>query len=375
MTTGTWLYPHDLHDLPELAAQLRDAELDTICVAGSYHALLGASPTEAGRTVLSLPRSAVYFRPDPSHWAGAAWRPTVSSAVDELGDALEQGRRLADTAGSSLTAWLVCLHHDDDRQCAGGATDWAVQLVTGERLPGTFCLRASEVRDYTMRLVADASARADAVQLESLHWLAQPHAVHAKVAGAAPRLSQLVLSTCFCKRCKAGAEAAGVDVERLALQLPRRWGLAWDGLAPDEYEDLPGLADYLAVRAQVVTELAAEVAASVSVPIEVVCFGDDQLHGFDVRKLYDAGVAVRALAYGDATRVREVLTSRQVSDVGLSLLPEHAPDRRTALTAVEAARAAGASSVRWYHAGLIGSRRRGWLASLTAAWRGTGGVE
>jgi hypothetical protein len=368
VTTGAWLYPHDLHDVPGLAALVRDAGLDTVCLASSYHSLLAASPANTTRRVVALPSSGVYFRPDAATWAGSALQPQVAATVAEQGDALEHGRRFADTAGASLTAWLVCLHEDGARD----RPDLAVQSVTGDRLPGSLCLRAPEVREYALRLVRDAAARADAVQLESLHWLAQPHAQHAKVDGAAPRLSRLALSVCFCRRCREHAGRHGVDAGMVASELVTRWQAAWDGLEPDEPADVPGLAEYLDLRADAVTSLLADVVAAVDVPVEMVCFGDATLHGVRSGDLVATGADVRVLAYGSAEQLRSILTAYEGGGrhVGLSVLPEHVADLEAAEAAVRAARDTGAESMRLYHLGLAGERRRGWTAQLVDVWRG-----
>lgn len=366
--TGVWLYPWDLRDIDRVGGELNDAGVDTICVAAVYHSLLAIAAVDTARRLIELPSTCAYFPPNPAIWAGRPLHPRQPPLASDIGDVFEVARRVADRAGSTFTAWLVCLH--DDRLVRDRPA-LAVQTATGDTLPGAPCLTAPEVREYVINLVRDAARRADAVQLESAHWLAQPHARHVKVDGAAPRLSRLLLSVCFCHRCGAQAARADIDTNQVAADLVAHWERAWDGLAPDEPDAVPGLAAYLSVRAATVTELIAEAAAAVSVPIEMVQFGDPVLHGVDGSAVAATGVDVRSLVYGSADSVRTQLGRQPAggtAHVGLSILPEHAADVDDAVTSVRAAAGYGARSVRFYHYGLAGRRRREWLPALMDTW-------
>lgn len=371
MSTGAWLYPHDLADLPGLAALVRSAGLDEVCVATSYHSLLAACPANPTRRVVSFPRGGALYRPDHSVWRGAELRPTVSADVADSGDALDRGGRFAGDAGVALCAWLVCLHGDDPGWLP---PHLSIETVTGDRVPGAPCLASSAVQDYALRLVTDAARRADRVQAESLHWLPAPHALHNKVDGAAPRLSRLALSLCFCGTCRNHAAAVGVDGDEVARGLLTAWRDAWDGLAPDDPSTVPGLTGYLRARQALVTDLvaaAADATAAAGSRLELVSFGDPLLTGLDPVDYADIEVDVRALAYGPAARVEEILAALPngaARHVGLSLLPEHVPDEAAARAAVTAAARGGAASLRFYHLGLVGERRRTWLPALVDAW-------
>lgn len=371
--TGAWLYPHDLQGLPDLMPVVKESTLDTVCVAVRYHSLLAVSPTNPLRRVFELPRTALYFTPDEAVWGDAALQPAVSPSVGHTGDALTVARSFCDRAGTSLTAWIVGLHADD---LVRDRPDLAVETVTGYRLCGAPCLNASEVRDFAQRLVRDVAARADAVQLESMHWTPQPHARHVKIDGAAPRLSRLALSVCFCERCRDAARRCDVDADAVAGSLLSHWSMAWDARGPDDPALVSGLDDYLAIRRDAVTDLLRAIVTDSPVPVEVVQFGDPQLTGATGQAAESAGAAVRLLAYGVAADVERELAAaangQQAASrahVGLSILPEHARNQVAAEDAVAAAAAGGAESMRLYHAGLAGPRRRAWLPSLAQTWR------
>jgi hypothetical protein len=372
-TTGTWLYPHDLTQLPDLLSTVREAALDTVCVAVRYHSLLAVAPTNPVGRIVELPHTATYFAPDEALWRNRALRPAVSPFVAEVGDAIDLGREFCDRAGTTLTAWIVGLHSD---RLVRDRPDLAVETVTGDRLAGAPCLSSLEVQDFAVRLVRDVAARVDAVQLESMTWTAQPHARHTKVEGAAPNLSRLALSLCFCRRCRDRSRRGDVDADAVAEQLLRRWAAAWDGCGADDPASVPGLDGYLALRQSVVTELLGAIVAACPVPVEVVQFGDPQLTGTARRAAESVGASVRVLTYGGATDVERAFDSDQLSvggvgapHVGLSILPEHAREQIDIERAITAAADRGVASVRFYHAGLAGPRRRAWLPALAQAWR------
>lgn len=372
MTSGVWLYPGDLTDQPGLAELVRESVVDTVCVAAAYHSLLACRPGRSAAAMVQFPATAIYFTPDDRLWRDQVLWPTVSPTIAGGHDVLAAGGTFARAAGTSLTAWLVCLHDDD---LVRTRPDLAVRAATGDVLLGAPCLRAPEVRGYAVTLVRDAAARADAVQLESLHWLPQPHARHSKIDGAAPRLSRLLTSVCFCPRCAAAAHHRGLDAGAVADQMVQRWAAAWDGLAADDPDAVPGLARYLQIRAEAVTTLIAEVVQQASVPVEVLAFGDPQLTGLSPAAAEAGGASVRISAYGTAGRVSSLLDdARRAADraaalhVGLSILPEHAPDLADAVQAARSAAAAGAHSIRLYHLGLASDRRRRWLPSVIQAW-------
>jgi len=373
VTTGVWLYPWDVRDIPDLPALLSDSQVDTVCLPGSYHSLRAAVPGNATRRVFELSGTAAYFAPDEMLWRDQLLRPTTSPLVADLGDVFDYGRRLADQAGASLTGWLVCLHAD---KLVRHRPELAVELATGDIALGAPCLLAAEVRDYAVRLARDVSGRVDALQLESLHWVAQPHARHTKIDGAAPKLSRLATSVCFCQRCREFARGRGVDADLVAKSLLATWSSALDGLSPDDPDDVDGLGPYLELRAEVVTGLLAEIVAAVNVPVEVVRFGDAVLNGVNTRAIEELGVVVRVLGYGSADRVARGLAELKAAPdspgelhVGVSLLSEHVTDLADAQGAIQAAVVSGAESMRLYHLGLAGARRRAWLPSLLDTWR------
>jgi hypothetical protein len=377
MDISAWIYPWDIADLgvPALARLVSAGNLNAVNVAVSYHSLFATVPDNPRRHLIELPRSALYYRPDPGAWRDSEVRPAVSPWLDEWGDALTVGRRLADAAGCELTAWTVCLHNGIGER----HPDLAVRTVWDEPVRAALCLAHPVVRAYARALVIDVGSRSDRVQLESAHWMPLPHHPHAMLAAPDPHTLARLTEICFCAHCQGLGRAAGVDVASLMDRLRALWTAAYAGPADarpsaDVLSDVDGLEPYLAVRSAAVTSLVAELVAASPVPVEFVSFGDRRSTGADLAGIERSGARVRVLAYGPPAQVQTALDAEAVApdrpravNLGLSLLPEHHADEAEFLATMAVARAGGASSVALYHLGLIDARRREWPAAAAGS--------
>ena len=375
-----WLYPWDIHDLetPDLAAMLQSAGIQAVHVAASYHSLFATIPDNPRRHFIELPASAIYFRPSVDVWEGATITPAVSSLVDQVGDSLDMARQLADASGSQASAWTVCLH---DSNIGVRLPDLAIETLWGERIRSALCIRHPLVRDYALRLVRDVSSRSDRVQLESPYWTTLPHHRHVKVPVEQPDFVAGLASLCFCVHCREAAVAAGINLPTLIQRLRSQWDAAHrqGHPVPDLASEDDSLAEYHRVRAAAVTGLIRDLVSTSTAPVEVVSFGDRQLTGVALDEIEQVGASVRVLTYGSADQVAGKLGDLAAApdrpralQVGLSMLPEHAADVADLTQSVGHAVAAGAESVAFYHLGLVGADRRGWLAELARHARAGG---
>lgn len=382
MRYGMWLYPWDLFDRgpPRVIGELHDMGVDDVFLALSYHSVRVLLPDNPVRRFFDAPQAALYVDTDPAAWSDLGVEPSVSPLVVEHGDAARAARTAMADLPMRLVAWTVCLH---DSGLARRRPAAAVVDPWGHRSRTSVCVANAWTRAYARTLVREASAHADAVQLEAAHWLA-PHAVHAKVDAGQPNVFARLTSMCVCASCSDRLTAEGVDTECLRAQLGRVAAIAVDEPATavvpaDDVDGFLGEAvtDYAAYRrcrAEAVTSLVGELVRAVpGKPVEFVSYGDRRVSGVDLSAIERVGAAVRVLAYGPPVVVRRAFDELSASvdapagvGVGLSALPSDAPDRGTLQATHDVAVDAGATSVTYYNYGMLTSTRRTWLRDLMA---------
>jgi hypothetical protein len=371
---SAYLYPWDVDDDPAAPDRIAGLGLDEVVLAAAYHAVRAVTPFHPRHRIVTRD-AAVYYRTDPARWRGAALRP---AEADPRGSFERAAVRLR-AAGPRVSAWAVLAHG-----CGAGAQNPAchVRNAYGDGYPWALCIGSPEVRDYVAALAAEVAALGDtgAVELEACGWYGFDHgSVHDKTGGS-PADSEAVwlLSVCFCPACADAYRQAGADPEELraavraALDRALGWGSAAASPAPaDAGALLPsGAADVLLrVRAEVAERAARQVIAAVRAAapgkqVLVHTHPDPRESGsnpgYDPAVLLGPGradgivlgcsdpatagqlVARTAAAAPAGARIAAVLQA--VSGLG------GRPD--TLGEQAEAVRAAGATELRLYHAGL-----------------------
>ncbi len=299
MRVSMWTYPWDVQDLTaeRVTAELRDAGVDTVSLATSYHAgrfLQARSPV---RKTFYPEDGTIYFNPTPGRWADQTLQPRVARVVSEGGDVLADLVRRRDEAGGlRVSGWTVCLHNS---RLGLLHPEIVTRNCFGE--PSTFNLCPSHpaARSYVAMLVEDLSAsyKPDAIELESAGFMGYAHDYHHEKDGVGllPE-DDLLLSLCFCPACLARAATARVDGES-ARATVRRWveeALArpvpvprWPNLlteGPDAFGLTPEVHDYMMWRFEPVTSLLAEIRerADLATEILVIDLEDGWLGGSDL---------------------------------------------------------------------------------------------
>jgi hypothetical protein len=232
--------------------------LGGVTVAAAYHEARDVFPHNPVRKVRFLESGAIFFRPDPLRWREIRLQPPVSEAADALPELIAA----AAPRGLSVHAWTVFLHNG---ALAEAYPDCAPQNAFGDPYLTELCPANPDVRAYARILGAEVARLGVAtIVAESLHYHPLEHGYsHERYFVTLGPRARYLLGLCFCPYCLEAAARAGSDGEGLRAavrgELERVFGGADE--APFEVED--ELGDYARVREEVVTSLAAEVAAAV----------------------------------------------------------------------------------------------------------------
>lgn len=363
MRTGAYLYPWDVDGDPAAADRLAGLGLTGVTLAAAYHAVRAVTPHHPGHRIVTRD-AGIYFQPDPARWRDARLRPVGAAPGDDGPGAFERAAAALRAAGLPVTAWVVVTHNSR----LADAGECSVHNAFGDVYPWALCAGSDAVREYAALLATEAAALAgvDAIELEACGWYGFEHgSAHDKtgdVAGAAGGAGDWLLSLCFCGACASAYREAGADPAELAALVRA----AADG-GPALPGDVCAMVDAAraAASGRLLTEVFAAVrAAAPGQPVLVHSHPDPRAvganPGYDPAVLCGPGgadgvvlscanpvtapdlVARTAAATPPGSRIATVLQAV----AGLGGQPG------TLVAQAEAVRAAGATELRVYHAGL-----------------------
>ena len=265
-----YAYAWDLAETGDGAVdRFRRLGLDTVTIAGSYHAGKFLRPHGQAGKVYFPEDGTVYFRADPRRYG--AIKPVVNSMIAER-DVL---RELTQVEEIAANVWLVLLHNT---LLASAHPQATVANAFGDRYIYSLCPSAPEARAYARGLARDVteSYPVSGLSLETPGFLPYAHGFHHEFALDAPnRWLDSLLGLCFCDHCVDGA--ARERHRRRPSQNPGRRKISapiWRAMSisrPDMAEafwladtradgDLGAFLDW---RSTVVTSLVAEIRAAV----------------------------------------------------------------------------------------------------------------
>ncbi len=379
MRTGAYLYPWDVDGDPAAADRIAGLGLTEVTLAAAYHAVRAVTSVHPGHRIVTRD-AGVYYRPDPARWAGQPLRPAGRGPADQAGS-FERAAAALRAAGISVTAWVVVTHNSR----LAGTGECAVRNAFGDMYPWALCAGSAAVRAYAATLAAEVAALAgvDAIELEACGWYGFEHgSAHDKTGDVAARAGadgRWLLSLCFCAECGPAYRSAGADPAGLAAQVRA----ALDG-GPALPRDAAGVLDQARAAAsrRLLTEVLDAVrAAAPGRPVLVHSAPDPRAAGanpgYDPAVLCGPGgadgivlacgnpataadlVARTASAAPPGARIAAVLQAV----AGLGGQPETLPAQAAAV------RAAGATDLRLYHAGLAAQTD---LAAIAALCQGSG---
>jgi hypothetical protein len=211
-----YAYPWDLADsgVSETLGRFGALGLDTVTVAGSYHAGKFLRPHGSGGKVYFPEDGTVYFKPDPKRYGAIKPVPhsSIAAGEDPFGALVAQDRM-------AINVWLVLLHNTRLGTAYPRST---VANAFGDRYIYSLCPSAPEARAYAIGLALDVteSCSVVGVSLETPGFLPYAHGFHHEFALVRPnRWLESQLGLCFCEHCAAGAKKAGIQVESLRRQV------------------------------------------------------------------------------------------------------------------------------------------------------------
>lgn len=376
-------YAWDLAETGTGAAvdEFRALGLDTVTLAGSYHAGKFLRPHGKAGKVYFPEDGTAYFRTDATRYG--AIKPLTNSLLKDR-DVL---RELVDDGRMAINVWLVLLHNT----ALGMAhPDSVVRNAFGDPYFYNLCPSAPEARAYAKGLATDVaeSYPVAGISMEAPGFTPYAHGFHHEFAlmRSNPWLENL-LGLCFCDHCVARAEAQGIDARRLKAQVAADIEAYLDSdidFPPDMAEafwraDIVGDGDlrrYLDFRNGVVTSLVTEIRAVVRKDAKVAVIpsvarptGGAWYEGTDLRAIGEATGIIEACFYEpSAMRVKADLFDirrRVGSDVTLrGILRPSFPDlgsKGDFLAAVEALRAGGVDELAFYNYGHLRRANLQWI--------------
>jgi hypothetical protein len=391
-----YAYPWDLAEIGVSLALERFASLglDTVTVAGSYHAGKFLRPHGKTGKVYFPQDGVVYFTPDPKRYRSI--QPVPHSMIASGGDVM---RELVDQRQLATNVWLVLLHNT---RLGTMHPDATVANAFGDRYVYSLCPSAPEARAYAIGLALDVteSYPVAGVSLETPGFLPYAHGYHHEFALNRPnRWLDAGLGLCFCEHCAARAKRAGIRIEALRRQVASdiEAYLKSDVDLPADMAEAFWLADtrtdrelaaFLALRCDIVTSLVREIRESVrrSATVAVIpsCSPPTPTagawyEGSDLKALAEAAGIIEASFYEPgAARIKADVrdAKRRLRGAGVlrGILRPAFPDLETKaefLAAMRALGAAGLREVAFYNWGHIRDSNLDWipegLAEMEAA--------
>lgn len=357
--------------------------LDTVTIAGSYHAGKFLRPHGKAGKVYFPEDGTAYFHTDPARYG--AIKPIANSLLAER-DVLDE---LTSQNSMAVNVWLVLLHNTE----LGTAHPHSVvRNAFGDPYYYNLCPSAPEARAYAIGLARDVteSYPVAGISMEAPGFTPYAHGYHHEFALLRSNIwLENLLGLCFCDHCVAAAEVQGIDARRLKAQVARDIAAYLDSdvdFAPDMAEafwraDIIADGDlrrYLDFRSNVVTSLVADIRSAVRKDVNVAVIpsvarptAGAWYEGSDLRALGTTAGIIEACFYEPSPmRAKaDLFDIRRRIDPGTTLrgiLRPSFPDLSTAgevIAAVAALREGGVEELAFYNYGHLRRANLEWIGA------------
>src|SRR5437764_1311950 len=197
-----YTYPWDLADegVSTVIERVVALRLNTITVAGSYHAGKFLRPHGSSGKVYFPEDGTAYFAADLSRYGSIT--PVVSRLTRER-DVL---RELTRDGRVAANVWLVLLHNS---RLGEAHPQSVVQNAFGDRYVYSLCPSAPDAREYAVALCRDVTDNypVTGISLETPGFLPYAHGFHHEFAMLRPnRWIEGGLGVCVCVQCARNAQ-------------------------------------------------------------------------------------------------------------------------------------------------------------------------
>lgn len=189
----------------QFADELKAIHLNTITLAGSYHAGKFIRPHGRNGKVYFPEDGTAYFRTDSSRYGEI--KPVENSLLSER-DVLEE---CCDLDDMNVNAWMVLAHNSLLGQAYPHC---CVTNAFGDRYIYNLCPSSPSTREYVITLCADLTDRYEVsgITLETPGFLPFAHGYHHEFALVRQNVwLDNLLGICFCQHCLEGAAATGIN--------------------------------------------------------------------------------------------------------------------------------------------------------------------
>jgi hypothetical protein len=214
---GAFAYTWDLVGDPVAAERFAGLGIDTVTLQAAYHSVRATTAWHPRHRIVHAEHAAAYFRIRPDRWRGLRLRPAAPrwGVADE--DRFGTATAALAAVGLRSEAWLVLTHSS---LLGGSAPDLAVRNAYGETFGYALCPAQPEVREYALMLVREVSEQyaVSALMLEACGWLGFEHGSHhEKTSGADLSVcAKDLLSICLCTACASALADRDIDVVELS---------------------------------------------------------------------------------------------------------------------------------------------------------------
>ncbi|ODT72198.1 MAG: hypothetical protein ABS75_05235 [Pelagibacterium sp. SCN 63-23] len=382
----TYAWDFEEHGTASALSSFAEMGLDTVSLAGTYHAGKFLRPRGRSGKVYFPEDGTAYFRHDQSRYG--AIKPIANSILDRA-DILAQ---LCDDGRLATNVWLVLLHNS-----ALGLRhpDNVVRNAFGDPYYYNLCPSAPDVRAYAIGLATDVTQTypVAGLSLEAPGFTPYAHGYHHEMSFVRQDpWFEARMGLCFCDHCIAAAGAQGIDAQALKAETARRIEAFLDsdvdtppdmGLAfwmADVATDAE-LRAYLDFRSGQVTSLVAEIrdrvrkdAAIAVIPSVARPTAGAWYEGTDLKSVGDVTGIIEACFYepGIARMSADLFDLRQRLSPGTRLrgiLRPSFPDIETKaefLAAIDMLVAGGVTDLAFYNWGHQRRRNLEWIGEALA---------